>query len=52
VASAFDAKFSFWPSPGVPTPNSSAVNARMSATFDEMRRPVTMYGRALGSVIR
>ena len=32
--------------------NSSAVNARISATVDAMRRPVTMYGTALGSVIR
>ena len=31
---------------------SSAVNARMSETVDEMRRPVTMYGTALGSVMR
>jgi hypothetical protein len=31
---------------------SSAVNARMSETCDEIRRPVMMYGTALGSVIR
>ena len=31
---------------------SSAVKARISATVDEIRRPVTMYGTALGSVIR
>src|SRR5215216_2866910 len=31
---------------------SSAVNARISATVDEIRRPVAMYGTALGSVIR
>ena len=32
--------------------NSSAVNARISATVEAMRRPVAMYGTALGSVIR
>ena len=32
--------------------NSSAVNARISATAEAMRRPVAMYGTALGSVIR
>ena len=32
--------------------NSSAVNARINATVDEMRSPVAMYGTALGSVMR
>ena len=45
------AKFTLWPRPGVPM-KSSAVNARISATVDEIRRPVAMYGTALGSVIR
>src|SRR3954464_16025597 len=31
---------------------SSAVNARINETVDEMRRPVTMYGAALGKVMR
>ena len=31
---------------------SSAVNARISATVDEIRTPVMMYGRALGRVTR
>ncbi len=31
---------------------SSAVNARMSETCDEIRTPVMMYGTALGSVMR
>ena len=31
---------------------SSAVKARMSATVEEIRRPVAMYGIALGSVTR
>ena len=31
---------------------SSAVKARISATAEEMRSPVAMYGTALGSVIR
>ena len=31
---------------------SSAVNARISATVDEMRRPIAMYGTALGSLMR
>ena len=39
-----------WPRPGVPM-NSSAVNARISATVDAIRSPVMMYGTALGSVI-
>ena len=32
--------------------NSSAVNARISDTAEEIRRPVAMYGTALGSVTR
>ncbi len=31
---------------------SSAVNARMSATVDEIRMPVAMYGDELGNVMR
>ena len=31
---------------------SSAVKARIRATAEEMRMPVKMYGRALGSVTR
>src|SRR5262249_650964 len=38
------------PRPPVPM-NSSAVKARISATVEAMRRPVQMYGTALGSVI-
>ena len=45
------AKLSSCPRPGVPM-KSSAVNARISATVDAIRSPVTMYGTALGSVIR
>ena len=37
--------------PGVPM-KSSAVKARISATAEARRSPVTMYGSALGSVIR
>src|SRR5439155_8596564 len=43
------AKFSACPSPGVPM-KSSAVKARISATVEEMRNPVAMYGTALGNV--
>src|SRR5918992_1342509 len=45
------ATFIFGPSPPVPM-NSSAVNARMRATAEEIRSPVAMYGTELGSVIR
>ena len=39
------ATLTFCPSPGVPM-KSSAVKARISATVDEIRRPVAMYGTA------
>ena len=39
------------PRPGMPM-KSSAVNARIKATDDEMRSPVAMYGTALGSLMR
>src|SRR5438552_1473694 len=45
------ARLSACPSPGVPM-KSSAVKARISATVDEIRSPVAMYGTALGNVTR